>query len=179
MTGPGRRPGSASRLAELGYGIPDGLRLVPDDFETDGFLVRPSWPLPGSTPPGLRWWPRCGVSMYLTGEANRATLRQLAALAPGSTVVMTFQPPLELLEAAERTGRSFAENGARASGTPFISFYSPAEIQDLARAAGFAEVRHVSAAELNERYFSGRADGLHTTSGEELLVAVTGPGRGR
>jgi methyltransferase (TIGR00027 family) len=175
---PGPQAWKQRRLIELGYGVPGGLRLVPDDFETDG-----------------AWWARLaaagfdpaqpavvaslGVSMYLTAEANRATLRQLAALAPGSTVIMTFQPPLELLEAAERSGRSFAENGARASGTPFISFYSPAEIQDLARAAGFAEVRHVSAAELNERYFSGRADGLHTTSGEELLVAVTGPGPGR
>ena len=28
-------------------------------------------------------------------------------------------------------------------------------------------------------HFSGRTDGLHTASGEELLVAVTGPGRGR
>jgi methyltransferase (TIGR00027 family) len=175
---PGPQAWKRRRLTELGYGVPDGLRLVPDDFETDG-----------------SWWAKLaaagfdaaqpavvaslGVSMYLTGEANRATLRQLAALAPGSTVVMSFQPPLELLEAAERTGRSFAENGARASGTPFISFYSPAEIQALARAAGFAEVRHVSAAELNERYFSGRADSLHTTSGEEMLVAITGPGRGR
>jgi O-methyltransferase involved in polyketide biosynthesis len=136
------------RLIELGYGVADGLRLVPDDFETDG-----------------SWWAKLaaagfdaarpavvaslGVSMYLTREANQATLRQLAALAPGSTVVMTFQPPLALLEAAERTGRSFAE------------------------------VRHVSAAELNKRYFGGRTDGLHTTCGEELLVAVTGPGRGR
>ncbi len=39
--------------------------------------------------------------------------------------------------------------------------------------AGFAIVRHGPAAELNEWYFSGRPDGLHTTNGEELLVATT------
>jgi O-methyltransferase involved in polyketide biosynthesis len=111
--------------------------------------------------------------MYLTRAANQATLGQLAGLAPGSTVVMTFQPPLDLLDPAERTGREFAENGARASGTPFLSFFSPAEILDLARKAGFAQVKHVSAAELNERYFSGRTDGLRTSNGEELLVAIT------
>ncbi len=33
-----------------------------------------------------------GVAMYLTEEANIATLRTLANLAPGSTVAMTFQP---------------------------------------------------------------------------------------
>jgi O-methyltransferase involved in polyketide biosynthesis len=158
--------------------VADDQAVAPDDFETDG-----------------SWWAKLaaagfeaarpavvaslGVSMYLTREANLATLRQLATLAAGSTVVMTFQPPRELLAAAERTGRSFAENGTRASGTPFLSFFSPAEILELAREAGFAEVRHVSAAELNTRYFSGRTDGLHTTSGEELLVAATGPGRGR
>lgn len=175
---PGAQAWKRQRLAELGYGVPDRLHLVGDDFETEGSWWR-KLTAAGFDPARPAVVASLGVSMYLTRAANLATLRQLAALAPGSTLVMTFQPPLELLEAAERTGRSFAENGARASGTPFISFYSPAEIQDLARAAGFAEVRHVSAAELNERYFSGRADGLHTTSGEELLVAVTGPGRGR
>jgi methyltransferase (TIGR00027 family) len=176
------RPGSQAwkrgRLIELGYGVPDGLRLVPDDFETDG----PWWAklaAAGFEPAQPAVVASLGVSMYLTREANQATLRQLAALAPGSTVVMTFQPPLELVDAADRPGRGFSENGARASGTPFISFFSPAEIVELARQAGFTSVRHVSAAELNERYFRGRTDGLRTSSGEELLVAVTGPGRGR
>jgi methyltransferase (TIGR00027 family) len=175
---PGAQAWKRQRLAELGYGVPDRLHLVGDDFETEGSWWR-KLTAAGFDPARPAVVASLGVSMYLTRAANLASLRQLAALAPGSTLVMTFQPPLELLEAAERTGRSFAENGARASGTPFISFYSPAEIQDLARTAGFAEVRHVSAAELNERYFSGRADGLHTTNGEELLVAVTGPGPGR
>jgi O-methyltransferase involved in polyketide biosynthesis len=39
-----------------------------------------------------------GVSMYLTRDANLATLRQIAALAPGSTLAMTFILPLELLD---------------------------------------------------------------------------------
>jgi hypothetical protein len=39
--------------------------------------------------------------------------------------------------------------------------------------AGFADVRHVSGASLAERYFSGRADGLRPSSGEDFLVATT------
>ena len=50
-----------------------------------------------------------------------------------------------------------AAKGARASGTPFISFFTPAEMLALAREAGFREVRHVSAAALAERYFAGPA----------------------
>ena len=169
---PGAQEWKRQRLTELGYGIPDGLRLVPDDFETDGSwwnkLVAAGF---DAARPALVT--SLGVSMYLTREANLATLRQLALLAPGSTAVMTFQPPLELLDPAERPARGFAERGARASGTPFLSFFSPAGILDLAREAGFAQVRHVPAAELNQRYFSGRADGLRTSNGEELLVATT------
>jgi hypothetical protein len=42
----------------------------------------------------------------------------------------------------------------------------------LARAAGFADARHVAAAELSDRYFAGRADGLRMSTGEDLLVAT-------
>jgi methyltransferase (TIGR00027 family) len=169
---PGPQDWKRRRLIELGYGIPDWLRLVPVDFEAGG-----------------SWWERlapagfdasepavvasAGVSMYLTKDANAATLRQLASLAPGSTLVMTFQPPLELLDEQERPGRLAVERGARAAGSPFLSFFAPEEMLALAREAGFAEVRHVSAAMLNERYFARRTDGLRTSNGEELLVATT------
>jgi methyltransferase (TIGR00027 family) len=169
---PGPQAWKRQRLTDLGYGVPGWLRLVPVDFES-----------------GASGWERLlaagfdagqpaivastGVTMYLTKDANAATLRQLASLAPGSTVAVTFQPPLELLEEDERPGRQAVEKGARAAGTPFISFYSPSDMLVLARGAGFADARHVSAAMLNQRYFAGRTDGLRTTNGEEFLVATT------
>ena len=64
--------------------------------------------------------------------------------------------------------------GARASGTPFISFFTPAEMLALARETGFKSARHVSAAGLGDRYFAGRTDGLRPANNtEELLVATT------
>jgi O-methyltransferase involved in polyketide biosynthesis len=66
------------------------------------------------------------------------------------------------------------EKGARASGTPFLSFFTPPEILALARDAGFKEARHVSAEDLARRYFAGRTDGLRPPNNtEELLVANT------
>jgi O-methyltransferase involved in polyketide biosynthesis len=114
-----------------------------------------------------------GVAVYLTHEAITATLRQIAALAPGSTLAMTFMLPLELIEPEEQPGRQATERFARQAGTPFVSFATGAEMVALAREAGFREARHVSAAALTERYFSGRADGLRPSSSEELLVATT------
>jgi hypothetical protein len=67
-----------------------------------------------------------------------------------------------------------AAEGARANGTPFISFFTPPEMLALGREAGFGDVQHVSAATLAQRYFAGRTDGLRPpNNSEELLVATT------
>jgi methyltransferase (TIGR00027 family) len=170
---PGPQAWKRQRLIELGFGIPGWMRLVPVDFEA-----------------GDAWWERLaaagfdagrpavvastGVSMYLTRDAIAATLRQVAALAAGSTLAMTFLLPLELADPELRPALERAEKGARASGTPFLSFFTPGEMQTLARDAGFREVRHVSAAALTQRYFAGRTDGLRPpNNAEELLVAAT------
>src|ERR1700722_13697000 len=135
---PGTQAWKAQRLAELGYGVPEWLRLVPVDFEAGaswwGLLAEA-----GFSPAAPAVVASTGVSMYLTREANAATLRQLAGLAPGSTVAMTFLLPAELLDKQDRPGLAMAANGARASGTPFISYFAPGEIVALARAAGFAD----------------------------------------
>jgi O-methyltransferase involved in polyketide biosynthesis len=111
--------------------------------------------------------------MYLTKDATAATLRQIAGLAPGSTLAMTFLLPAELLDDADRSGLQVSEKGARASGTPFISFYTPPEMLTLAREAGFKDARHVPGSLLAERYFADRTDGLRPSSGEDLLLATT------
>jgi methyltransferase (TIGR00027 family) len=170
---PGPQAWKRRRLQELGYGIPPFLRLVPVDFEA-----------------GDDWWDRLaaagfeasrpavvastGVSMYLTREAVAATLRQVAALAPGSTFAMTFMLPIELVDPDVRPGVQRAAEGARANGTPFISFFTPEEMLAMAREAGFRGAKHVSGGDLGARYFAGRSDGLRPPSNaEELLVATT------
>src|SRR2546422_1773468 len=81
--------------------------------------------------------------------------------------------PIELADPKVRPGIERAAAGARANGTPFISFFTPTEMLTLARDAGFREVQHVSAAALAQRYFAGRTDGLRPpNNSEELLVAT-------
>jgi methyltransferase (TIGR00027 family) len=170
---PGPQAWKRQRLVDLGLGIPSFLRLVPVDFEA-----------------GDAWWEQLaaagfdsgrpavvastGVSMYLTKEAIMATLRQVAAQAPGSTLAMSFMLPIELTDPEVRPGVERAIEGARANGTPFISFFTPTEMLSLARDSGFSEVQHVSAAMLAQRYFAGRTDGLRPpNNAEELLLATT------
>jgi len=170
---PGPQTWKRQRLVELGFGIPSYLRFVPVDFET-----------------GDIWWEQLatsgfefdqpavvastGVSMYLTTDAIMTTLRHIATLAPGSTLAMSFMLPIELADPELRPAFERAAAGARANGTPFISFFTPPEMLALAREAGFKEVRHIAAADLAQRYFANRTDGLRPPdNAEELLVATT------
>jgi methyltransferase (TIGR00027 family) len=169
---PGTQAWKRRRLDDLGYGHPDWERFVPVDFEAGG-----------------AWWDELlgagfdaearavvaslGVTMYLTEAAIAATLRQASALAAGSTFVMSFMLPLEQVGAEDRPAVRGAESGARAAGTPWISFFTPGAMLDLARASGFRDVGHVPGSELRDRYFAGRADGLVPARGEDFLVATT------
>ncbi|MPY93282.1 MAG: SAM-dependent methyltransferase [Acidimicrobiia bacterium] len=160
------------RLVDLGYGVPEWLRLVPVDFEVGGFwldeLVAAGF---DATRPAVV--ASTGVSMYLTREATAETMRAVAGLSPGTTFAMTFLLPSELVDPADRPGLQHAEQGARASGTPFIGFYAPEELLALARQAGFRDARHVPGPSLGARYFADRADDLRPSSGEDVLVATT------
>jgi methyltransferase (TIGR00027 family) len=169
---PGPQAWKRDRLAALGLESPVDLRFVPVDFEA-----------------GASWWDALtqagfdgarpaivastGVSMYLTEQATMATLRQVAQLPPASTLAMTFLLPTDLVDDADRPGYQAAQDGARQSGTPFISFYTPAQMVSLALDAGFRHAEHVSAGDLGARYFSDRTDGLRPSTGEDFIVATT------
>ncbi|MGF6640864.1 class I SAM-dependent methyltransferase [Paraburkholderia sp. MM6662-R1] len=170
---PGPQTWKRQRLGELGFGLPDWLRFVPVDFEAgDSWRQRLVAEGFDETRPAVVV--STGVSMYLTKEANAATLREVAGLARGSTFAMTFLLPLEMADPDVRPGLEMAEKGARASGTPFISFFMPQQMIAMGREAGFDDARHVSAADLTQRYFAARTDGLRPPgNAEELLVANT------
>jgi methyltransferase (TIGR00027 family) len=171
---PGTQAWKRRRLGELGYGVPDWLRFVPVDFEFDG-----------------DWWGRLaavgfdtgrpavvaatGVTMYLTRDAVTSMFRLASGLAPGSTLVTTFLRPVDDVEPEQRAQLEVAVQGARAAGTPFLSFFTPEQMLALGRECGFREVRHVPAAELAERYFGGggRGDGGMPSRGEEVMVGTT------
>ena len=160
------------RLIETGFGLPKWLQFVPVNFET-----------------GLSWWKQLisagfnlnkpavvactGVTLYLTKEAVKETLRLLTTLSPGSILAMTFLLPMELVEKEDQPLLQISIKGAERSGTPFKSFYSPAEMLELAKEIGFKEAKIVSKDHLVKRYFEGRTDGLRPASGEAFLLAKT------
>ena len=159
------------RLIELGFGIPDYLHFVSVDFETSSWweqLLKAGF---NTVKPAVV---ACtGVSLYLTQEAIISTLNQIATLVSGSKLAMTFYLPMELLDEEDKPMQEIAEKGARAAGTPFVSFFAPDEILALARKADFKEAKTMSTKDLEQLYFADRTDNLLPASGEVFLLATT------
>jgi methyltransferase (TIGR00027 family) len=167
---PGAQAWKRQRLMELGFDIPEWLRFVPVDFES-----------------GESWWKgiisagfnpqrptiitAIGLSMYLTIETIAEMMRQIAALPSGSTLLMSYLLTVDLVGPEERRLREWAEKGARQSGTPFTIYFTPSQIIEMARQAGFKKAENISGTNFAELYFKNRTDGLHPAMSEEILVA--------
>ena len=170
---PGPQEWKIARLKELGLPMPKWLYFVPVDFEA-----------------GQSWWQRlmeagfdvkkpalfvsAGVTMYLTKEANLATFKQIAQSVSNVTFATTFMLTLELLDEKERSIMEFVMKKAGESGTPFLSLFSPAQIMDMAKEAGFLTSAIVSGDEIYQKYFARRPDGLRAGRAEAFLVATSG-----
>lgn len=159
------------RLIELGFGIPEWLHFVSVDFEISSWwqeLLKSGFDI--NKPAVVAC---TGVTIYLTKEAIADTLHQIATLAPGSKLAMTFYLPKDLIEEENKPLQQIAEKGAREAGTPMISFFTPAEILALANEAGFKESKIISSKDLERYYFNNRTDNFLPASGEIFLLATT------
>ncbi|MCB1173469.1 MAG: class I SAM-dependent methyltransferase [Leptospiraceae bacterium] len=165
-----------ARLSAIGHPPPANLHFIGLDFESN-----PDW-LRALSEAGLQldqpaFFVSSGVSMYLSKSANAETLQTIARCAAGSTLAMTFLLALDELEGEERALMEFVMQRAAESHTPFQSLFTPAEMDDLARQAGFKTTELVSAATLYDRYFAGRSDHLRAGHAEAFIVASNGSPR--
>ena len=159
------------RLIETGFGVPDWLHFVSVDFEIASWweeLIKAGFDTSKPTVIACT-----GVTLYLTKEAILDMLRQIATLATGSVLAMTFYLPFDMLEEVDKPLQEIAGKGAQAAGTPFISFFAPEAVQALAQEAGFKKAETVSTNDLVARYFLNRTDNFIPASGEEFLLATT------
>jgi methyltransferase (TIGR00027 family) len=159
------------RLIELGFGIPKELHFVSVNFETSSWwehLLKAGFDL--NKPAVITC---TGVTLYLTKDAIISTLKPIATLASGSKLAMSFYLPVELMDEEDKPLQLISEKGARAAGTPFVSFFAPNEILTLASEVGFKESKTVSTKDMEQLYFMNRTDYFLPTSGEVFLLAST------
>jgi methyltransferase (TIGR00027 family) len=143
------------RMGELGLRLPASVHFIAADLASESVaaaLARS--PFKGDHPAFFSW---LGVTMYLTREANLATLRSLAgSAAPGSELVLTYvdQRMLniesESFRALQRRVTSFGE--------PFLSGFDPKTFATTLKDCGLTLCEDLSGDEIAVRY--GRASPL-------------------
>lgn len=155
---------SAKRRALAGaeIEIPPNLRFADVDFEretlADG-LARCG--VHTAKPTFFSW---LGVTMYLTREAIEATLRTVLSFPKGSGIVFTF--------AHTDSMNSKLAAGSASAGEPWISYFTPDELQAMLQSLGFSHASFLSREEAERRYFANRTDGF-TAPPRVSIVAAT------
>lgn len=157
------------RLTELGFGMLQNLHFVPVDFETESWWEKLS--AAGFDRNASAVVVCTGVTLYLSQPAIVSMLHQMKAFMPGTTLAIAFYLPMHLLDNEDRGMQEIAEKGARAAGTPFVSFFDSEQVRALAEDAGIQNVTIISAKDMEQRYFANRTDGLAPASGEIFLLA--------
>ena len=151
----------AQRLAELGWDVPPAhLHFVPLDFTQESLAaaLRRS-PYDPQVASFFSW---LGVTYYLTREVVFDTLRAIAGIAPaGSLIIFDYMDPDAFVpeRAAKRMQRMQAI--VRQAGEPMKAGFDPARLAADLEAMGLRLQEDLSPADIEERYFRGRADGYH------------------
>lgn len=159
------------RLRNAKIAIPANLEFVPVDFENQ--TLDESLAKAGFNRKAVSFFSWLGVTQYLTWEAAMATLRFIAGTGVGSGVVFDYSVPRETLAPVEQIAfDSMAERVARA-GEPFRLFFEPAGLANVLRGMGFREIEDLGHAEINQRFFENRQDGMRLVSSMARLMGAT------
>ncbi|HET8649370.1 MAG TPA: SAM-dependent methyltransferase [Gemmatimonadales bacterium] len=143
-----------ARLSAVGLDAPGNVTFADVDFEKESLeegLRRHGVDL--QAPTFFSW---LGVMVYLTEPAIDAVFRLVASCPEGSEIVFTFSPPRRQRE----DGIPGLAERAAELGEPWLSHFEPEQIERKLLGFGFREVLFLTPAEAEERYFSGRGDGL-------------------
>lgn len=145
-------------LADAAIAVPQDLTFVPLDLEHKSLLQ--SLTERGFDPGAPAFFSWLGVVPYLTLEAFRANLASIAQRPPGSGVTFDYCFPRETLTPARREIFDRLAGRVAAAGEPFQLFFTPEQIGQELRQAGFHHIDQADHERLNDLYFRDRADGL-------------------
>jgi methyltransferase (TIGR00027 family) len=146
------------RLQEANIPLPASVVFAAVNFETEALSDRLRDAGFDAEAPAFVSW--LGVVPYLGAQAVTATLRWIAELPPGTTVVFDYAIPPANLGALERAAFNVVAARLAATDEPWQTFFEPLRLERELMAAGFSLVSDVGPEAINQRYYDGRRDGL-------------------
>lgn len=147
-----------SLLAAASIPVPANLTFVPLDFEH--MTLAEGLASAGFNSSRSAFFGWLGVVPYLSLPAFRSTLETIGRLPPGSGVCFDFAQPAESLQPEYLPVFQALAARVAAAGEPFRLFFTPQQLEQEFRAAGFSRIEIRTPGELNDMYFEGRKDGL-------------------
>jgi methyltransferase (TIGR00027 family) len=160
-----------ARIAALALPGSERHVFLPVDFATQELGERLTAARFDWTRPAFFSW--VGTTMYLEQEAIAATLGLVARCAPGSAMVLSYNPRPELLDDDSRAFLAAVTRLVSGMGEPLRSFFAPEEITDLVARSGLRVRDHPTTADLTARYCAQRSDGLAPLGVERLMCVST------
>jgi len=158
------------QIAATGWEVPPNLIFAPCDFERQGLLSALAAAGCDARMPAMV--SLFGVLLYLSADATKQTLAELATLAPGSELTFSYCSPADQADSVVQELMSKSTPVVDATGESFVGYYRVSEMESLVRAAGFMGALHYPIEELNARYFPARPDALRLRPIERLLTAL-------
>lgn len=158
-----------ARLAAASIPEPGGARYAPVDFERETLaeaLARAGFD--AAAPAFFSW---LGVTMYLEPAAVFEVLGFVASLPAGAELVFDYPTLPSLLDERGRKALEFLSKRTAERGEPWKSFFDPSELAHSLKELGFTTVEDLGPEALNERYFSGRSDGLSKSGVSRIMLA--------
>ncbi len=156
------------QIAACGIALSDSVHFIAADLSQESVaaaLARSSFETGR-----LTFFSWLGVTMYLTREANLATLRSIASCSPaGSEVVFTYLDE-RVFQAQSESFRELQQRVA-ALGEPFLSGFDPAALAANLAACGLDLVEDLTGSESAARYDPKGEHGLGQSMYSRIALA--------
>ena len=137
------------RIRECGISLPNSVHFIAANFAQQS--VADALATSSYRSDRLSFFSWLGVTMYLTREANMATLNSVASCAPpGSELAFTYMDQSVYITRSD-SFLAFTERLA-ALGEPFLSGFDPAALANDLAGCGFILVEDLNGEQANVRY---------------------------
>jgi methyltransferase (TIGR00027 family) len=159
------------RIREAGLTPPPHLHFAPADLEKESLAeVLSRTPYDSARPAFFSW---LGVTMYLTGDAIRATLRSLrGSAAAGSQLVFDYLDSAVFKPENQSPTFSRLVEIVRRVGEPMIFGFDPSALGAELAAQGYQLLEDLGPEAQEALYFAGRTDGLRPYGSAHLACAA-------
>lgn len=157
-----------AQIDACGISLPDTVHFVAADLSQESVaaaLARSAFETQQ-----LTFFSWLGVTMYLTREANLATLRSIAACSPTASEVVFTYFDARLFKAQSESFRELEQRVA-AVGEPFLSGFDPAELAANLSDCGLDLVEDLHGSEIAARYDRGGEPNLGQSMFSHIALA--------